>query len=152
MMPPDDAGQWIGGDIPGGKKILPAPFPGGIGIFPFQGVGQIDGSMSGGQILIVENSYLFQMVLQERNQTSRKRGKAVLVPFAGAHSHLSHLKVQVFDPQPDGFQDSQSAAVKQFDDELWCAFQKRNDFADFIARQHDGHVELAVGSNLPEAE
>src|SRR6266852_357785 len=28
VVPPDDAGQWIGGDIPGGKEVLPAPFPG----------------------------------------------------------------------------------------------------------------------------
>ena len=63
MMPPDDTGQWIGEDISGGKKILPAPFPGGVGIFPFQGVGQIDGSMSGRQILIMEHLYLLQMVL-----------------------------------------------------------------------------------------
>ena len=62
-----DTGQWIGEDVSGGKKILPAPFPGGVGIFPFQGVGQIDGSMSGCQILIVEHLHLLQMVLQERN-------------------------------------------------------------------------------------
>ena len=38
----------------GGKDILPAPFPGGIGIFALQGKGKIDGATAVGEIALMQ--------------------------------------------------------------------------------------------------
>jgi len=42
MMPPHLAATWVGGELCGGEYILPNPLPGGIGVFAFQRIRQIN--------------------------------------------------------------------------------------------------------------
>ena len=60
---------------------------------------------------------------------------------------LSHLEVNVLDPEADGFHDPQSAAVQKLRNQLGSAFQQREDGGDLIARHHDGDIHLLVSAN-----
>jgi hypothetical protein len=45
MMALDETSARVNGEVPGRKAVLPAPFLGGMGVFPSQRMGQVDLAM-----------------------------------------------------------------------------------------------------------
>jgi hypothetical protein len=56
VVPAADPGPRVGRDFSGGEDELPDPLAGGVGVFPLEGFGEIDGAKAGGQILLVEGA------------------------------------------------------------------------------------------------
>jgi len=50
------------------EDVLPAPLLVGIGIFPLQGAGQVDGAVAMGQVLLVQGFHPLQMFLEQRDE------------------------------------------------------------------------------------
>ena len=46
-----------------GKHILPEPFLGGVGVFAFQGIGEVDAAVTLGQVAFVQQLDAFQVFL-----------------------------------------------------------------------------------------
>ena len=65
-MPPGSRPRRVHRQISGGKRILPGPLPGGIGILSLQGFRQIHRPVSIGKIPVMQRFDIFQMGFQGR--------------------------------------------------------------------------------------
>jgi len=88
-----------------------------------------------------------QVVLEQRGQRGRKGGEPVLVALARTDGQLLHLKIDVLDPEPDGFHDTQAAPVEQCGHQLGGPVHERDDGGDFFAGHDHGDVDLLVGAH-----
>jgi hypothetical protein len=69
-------------------------------------MGQVDLAMSLRQVLLMQRLDPGQVVLEQRGECGGKGGEAVLVAFARTDGQLLHRKIDVFDPEPNGFHDA----------------------------------------------
>ena len=129
-MATGDTGTRVYGDVPGGEDILPTPFFGSIRILPSQSMGQVDLAMPLRQVLLMQRLDPDQVVLEQRGECGGKGGEPVPVALARADGQLLHLKIDVLDPDPDGFHDAQAAPIEQFGNQLGGAVQQRDDRGD----------------------
>ena len=72
---------------------------------------------------------------------------AVLGPLAVPDDDLVHPEVDVLDPQAATFQQAQAGAIEQGGHEPGRAVQLGDDRAHLVARQDDGEVFRAPGSD-----
>lgn len=68
VMAAHQIGARVAGEFGGRKDVLPAPFLGGIGIFPIESVGQINAAKAPLQIIPVESGGISQLALQRGNE------------------------------------------------------------------------------------
>lgn len=61
MMTPAYARTRVNAELPGGKRPLPSPFLGRIGIFPVQGMWQIDAAAPADKVPLMQFSYADKM-------------------------------------------------------------------------------------------
>ena len=147
MMATGDARTRVNGEIPGGKDILPAPFRGGLGIFPRQRMREVHRAMPLSQILLMQGLDPSQVVLEQRRQGGGKGGEPILVALARPDGQLLHLIIDVLDPEPDRFHDTQPAPVEELGDQLGGAIHEREHGGDFFAGHHHGDGDLLVGAH-----
>lgn len=115
VMPPDEAGAGIGGEMRGRKNVLPAPLPAGVGIFSFKGVGQVDAAMTSGQVFFMDQFDPPEMVVQGLVQAGRQHGPAIFVALTAADGNLSLGKVNILHPQAQTFEEAQATAIQELD-------------------------------------
>ena len=80
------------------KDELPWPFPGGIGVFPGQGFGQVRIAASRREIAGMLLGPFGEIVSERRFQGARQRDNPVLCSLPVIHDDGSLAEVDVFDP------------------------------------------------------
>ncbi len=140
MVAAADAGAGIGGDAGGGEAPLPGPFVGGVGVFAGEGVGQVDGAVSGFQVFLMKDTHLAQVFLQGGLNGFGKDGDAVFGAFAVADDNLVLGEVDVFHAQAEAFVEAEAGAVEDLDDEEGDAGELVQDALDFCTGEDDGEA------------
>ena len=112
MMSPHQPGVGVGRASRGRKDILPAPFSTGIRVFLGQGMGQVNTAIPGLEVFLVEQFDPLQMGLQGSSDLLREYGAPVFVPFALVDDELILGKINIFDPQAEGFHKPEAAAIQ----------------------------------------
>jgi hypothetical protein len=83
-----------------------------------------------------------QVALKQRRRGGGQGGQTVLVPLARTDGQLFHRKINVLAPEPDGFHDTETAAVEQFGHQLDGVLRRRGDRGDFFAVMTTGTLTL----------
>lgn len=86
------------------KDELPPPFPIGVRVLAGQRVRQLDAAISVRHVLPVNRLDSVKVFLQGSNHSLRQHGHPVFIPLAFADRDLAALEVEIFDPQPQRFQ------------------------------------------------
>jgi hypothetical protein len=88
------------------KEILPAQFGGCIGIFLFEGVGQVDPPKAGRQVFIMQEVDAFQLSLQRCKQGIWHGSNAIFFSLTVPYGNGLIVEIQVFEAQPHTFRNS----------------------------------------------
>ena len=97
----------------GGKDPLTAPLPGGAGVFPLDGVGELDGS---GPVFEVQEVLLLDSLdvgEQRFLVLLGKKGDTILASFPVAYQDLVPGEIDVLDPQAEALEESQTGTIEQ---------------------------------------
>jgi len=140
MATNDSGGARVGGEAVGGEDILPAPFAIGIGVFSFQGEGQVDGPITFFEVGSMELFHPRQMRLEGFNELVGQDRYPIFHPFAFADEDLMLGEVQIFDSQADTFHQTQTASVEEFGHQLRVAGHLTNDSVDFVPSTSSGQA------------
>ena len=138
MALPDPADR-IERDVGCGKDILPGKLTGGIGIFPFKGIGEIDGAQSPDQILVMQGSDLLEVESQGLEQGVGEHGEAVIFSLAISHDDLVIVKIQILNTQAQDFHEAEAAAVHKLGHELMDPVHLRDHPLGLVTGQDGGH-------------
>src|SRR6266545_2749753 len=90
------------------KDVLPLPFALRSRILRFQGVGQMDSSISFFEVLPMKLPNDPEVLPQRRLERGGKHGCPILAPLPIPDGDLVLAEVDVFDPQAQAFQDRKS--------------------------------------------
>ncbi len=131
-------GARVFGAFGGGEQVLPDQFRGGVGIFPFEGVREVNLSEAGGQVFVVKEADAFDLALKGGDERIRHGGDAILFAFAVAHGDGFVLEVQIFNAQADTFHKAQARAVQELRHQFVCAVETVEDVEHFLAGEDGG--------------
>jgi hypothetical protein len=112
----DDAGTGVQREARGREDPLPTPLSFGVGVFTGQGFGEVNGTVTLVQVLLVETPNLFQVVAEGILEESGEDSDAVFFPFAVPNSDGTVFKVQVFNPQAECFHQAEATTVEELGD------------------------------------
>jgi hypothetical protein len=90
-----DAGAGVQRQARGREDPLPTPLSFGVGVFTGQGFGEVNGTVTLVQVLLVETPNLFQVVAEGILEEIGEDSAAVFFPFAVPNSDGPVFKVQV---------------------------------------------------------
>jgi len=139
-MAADEAGAGVHRQAWGGEDPLPGPFPSGVGVLAGQGIGQVDGAVALGQVLLVQAPDLLKMFLEGFDQRLGQDGNVVLLAFAVADGDSAVSQVQVLDAQAEAFHQAQTTAVKELGDEEVSAGEVGGEGLDLLAGEDGGRA------------
>ena len=132
------------------KYPLPTPLFSGVWVFAFKGIWQSDSAQAVFEIALVLLFDQFE-VLSER--IFDRRGKhcvPVFVSLTGSNYDLVAGEINVFDPEPQTFHQSEASSVKEHDHEPIGMIKDIEDGPDVPSRQHDGYpVRSFTRTTLP---
>ena len=117
---------------------MPDQFLGGVGIFPFEGVREVNLSEAGGQVFVVKEADAFDLALKGRDERIGHGGDAILFAFAVTDGDGFVLEVQIFDAQSDAFHEAQAGAVQDLRHEFVCATELVEDADGLVAGENGG--------------
>ena len=137
MMTPLHLRPGIAAPVLGGKDPLPAPLPVGARIFSGKRFGQKHGSKSSGQISLVHALCPRETGREFHAHDHRKRHDAVALALGVADHDAVRAEFDVFDSEPQTFEEPHSAAVEEHRDDARCTSHPADHGAHFGARQHD---------------
>ena len=103
--------SWLGGELRGREHVLPVPLGRCFGRFPIEGEGQIDATIPGSEVGIVERLHADEVGVQVGNQRFGEHRDAVLAAFAVADHRLTTIEIEVFDPKREGFEQPQASTI-----------------------------------------
>ena len=147
MMAAFFSGAGVLGDAGGREGPLPAPLAGGVQIFSFKGVGEVDFAEAISQIFFVKDFDAGEVFLESGFDGVREHGDAVFIPFAVANDDLVPIEIDVFDTKAERFHEAQPCAIEKFGKELMNAGEGGDDAADFIAGHDQREAGGAAGAN-----
>lgn len=75
-----------------------------------------------------------------------KDGETVVFAFSITDKDLMVVEVNVFDAQPHGLHDSESASVHDLGDEFGCSTEAGDETFDFVFGEDDGNGFGALGA------
>jgi len=108
-----------------------------------------EGDVTGaaGAILFVLDPDSGDLSLQGLHDRLRNHGPTVPPALAVADVQPLLLQVDVLDPQGQGLQDAQSAAIQKRRYKPRCAFELAQQVSDFVPGEHDGQPLGPLGVN-----
>lgn len=130
----------VGGAFGRGKEVLPGEFAAGIGVFCFEGIGEVDFAAAGSEVFFVEEANTFDLTLQVGDDDAGQGDDAVFFAFAIAHRDAFVLKVNILDTQADAFHQAQAGAVEQLRHEFVNSVHEADDAEDFFAAEDGGEA------------
>ena len=92
---------------------LPAPFHRGVGILSGQGIGKFYPATAGGQIGLMNVSHFPEVLFELVPEPVGQQRASVLAALAIAHDQLPPSEVEVLNPQPQSFHQSQPTPIQQ---------------------------------------
>ena len=140
-------GGGVHGTNGGGKDILPVNFPGGVGVFSFEGVGEGRFAEAFLHVPLVNgfcDPYLFLKVVA---QGVGEHDSPVFFALSVADEDLAVAEVQILDAQAQAFGEAQSTSIEQFGHQLGYAAHFVDDGHGFLVGQYGGQM---VGTGGPE--
>ena len=140
-----EAGAGVLGERGGGEGVLPFPVSPGAGELAGERFGEVDLSVAGGEVLVVEDADVGEMGFERGAESFGEEGESVFVSFAAAHDDLSAVEVNVFDAEAAAFEEAQSAAVEQLGHESVGAAHGGEDVLGLLGGEDDGESAGSVG-------
>ncbi len=137
----------VDGEAFGREDVLPGPFAGGVGVFVFKGIRQVDGSVPLLDILLEDLLHAGKMFLEGDNQALGQHGQAVFFAFAIVDDEAVLFEVDIFDSQANTFNEAQPGAIENFCHELVNAGQGVDDTQGFAFGQDGGKTLGLLRSN-----
>jgi len=147
MVPPAGTCAGISGGLGSREKILPAPIARRGGILAGQPAGQFHCAIAFREGVLVGQPDSPDVSFEGRKDSLGKQRAAVLTPLTGADSDLPAIKIQVLDPQSEGFRDPQAGPVEQLADQPMGSGQFPEDSLDLAAAEHHGQVFGALSGD-----
>jgi len=129
-----------------GKEVLPDQFTSSVGVFYFEGVGEVDFAETGLQVLFVEKPGALDLTAEVGEDGIGHGGDAVLFPFAIADSDGLVFEINILDAQAEAIHEAQAGAVEKLGHEFMRASEQVDDAQDFIAGQNSGEAFGAFGA------
>ena len=136
MVAAQNIRAWVEGDTFGREDVLPGPLTRGVGVFLFEGIWQVHGSVALLEILLMDLLDAGKMFSERRNQALREHGHTVFFAFAIADHQILLFKVDIFDSQANTFNEAQARTVKNFCHELVDTDEGIDDTHGFIFGKH----------------
>jgi len=146
MMTALQTGSRVKGTFGSRKEVLPDEFAAGIGVFDFEGVGEVDLSKTGSQVFFVKEAGAFDLAFQIGDDGFGQGGDAVLFALPVADGNCPVVEIDILDAQADAIHQTQAAAVEQLSHEFVDALKLGDDAQDFIAGQDGGKTFGAFGA------
>lgn len=140
MVPSPDAVPRVGGDIGGGKDVLPTQFLGGVGILAGERVREPDRAQSLCQIALVKGADKLDLDAQLLGEAGGQDHHAILAAFAIADDDLAVIENDVLDAQSQSLLETQSRTVKKTDDQPDRALQAAEDIGDLRPAEDDWNL------------
>ena len=75
-------GAGVDGGFRGRENILPDPFAGGVGVFALQGIGHVNHTEAVFQVLLVNGTHGFQVLLQGEDEAGWEHGNPIFSPHS----------------------------------------------------------------------
>jgi len=88
-----------------------------------------------------------QLVLEGLDQAIGEESGPIFVAFAAADHDLMLVKVDILDPQADGFHEAQAAAIEEFSHELVDTGEVADDFGGFLFGEDGGQTAGFFGAD-----
>ena len=142
-----DSTARVFGELNGGKDPLPDPFFVGVGVFSFQGIGEVDATVAFFQVIGVEVLGTLYLFAKGILNALGKKGETVFMAFAIPDEDLRMPKINIFDPQAEAFGDTQAATVNDFGHQLFEAFEEGEKFVDFLLSEDGGERFSSFGAD-----
>ena len=120
MMALHEAADRVDGEFFCRENILPGKLTPGVGIFPVEGVGEVDGTATQGKVLIVQEADLLQMQPQRLEKAIGKLCDPVILSLPVPNDDLAVCKVEILEVQAHDFHKTQPAAVHQLGHTCTC--------------------------------
>ena len=130
-----------------GKEPLPDVFAGSIFVFLVKLSRQKDASITGREVLGMEEADFFHLRANFWQNTSWQRYGSVFLTFAVVDGEEHGIKIEAVDAKVDAFCQPQSAAVEEQDHEPVRWAKMMEDGINFAAGQHHGDVAMTLGAN-----
>ena len=146
-----DACAGVLGKVWGGEEVLPQPVAMGIGIFFFEGVGEIHGAKTFGEVLLVGGLHLEDVPAQGGNEAVGEHGEAVVAAFAVADDDLVVVEIHIFDAHAETFHKAQSAAVEDLGHEFVNAVEAGDNGAGLLFGENGGDAFVFLGTEGEES-
>jgi hypothetical protein len=143
MVAAQNIRAWVEGDTFGREDVLPGPLTRGVGVFLFEGIWQVHGSVALLEILLMDLLDAGKMFSERRNQALREHGHTVFFAFAIADHQILLFKVDIFDSQANTFNEAQARTVENFCHQLVNAGEGIDHTKNFIFTQ-DGRKALGL--------
>ena len=137
----------VDGDAFGREDILPGPFTGGVGVFLFEGIGQVDGPVTTLDILLVDLLHAGKMFLEGDNQDLGEHGHAIFFAFAIADNETALFEIDVLDSQANTFNETQTGAIENFCHELVNSGEGIDNTQSFCFGKDGGEALRLLGSH-----
>lgn len=147
-----DTGSGVSGERVGGEDVLPDPFFWGVGVLTGQGVGEVDGAVAFGQVLLVDHLDPLEVFLEGEDEAIGKDGDAVLHSLAIVDGDKVLVEVEVLNTEADAFHEAESGAVEQFSDQLAGAGEAGDDAEGLVSGEDGGEALGAFSADGVEGK
>lgn len=104
--------------LAGGKEVLPARFAVGIGIFPFEGVWEMNLAIAFLQVALVNIFHLLNVGFESGNDSFGEGDRAVIFAFSIANDDLMVGEVDIFDAKSKTFHKPQARTEEELGHEF----------------------------------
>jgi hypothetical protein len=138
MVPAFFSTARIDRDLFGGEDVLPGPFTSGVGIFPVQGVGKINGAAAAGEVLMMEFLDPGEVRLQRGAKAVGQNGHSLPHTLAFSNGDLPIPEIDVFDAETETFEEPQTASVEEMSHDPIIPLQMGENAASFGSSKDDG--------------
>ena len=121
-------------------------------IVAFQGIGQVDGPVPISAVLLVQLLCRGQLDAQWLDQVVGQDIHPVLSPLGISDQNLAPDEIQVLDPQPHAFHQTQTTAIKKLYNQAVNASELGNYLLDFLFGQDRGQALGSFGPHQFEGQ
>ncbi len=98
---------------------------------------EVDGAAAAGDVLPVQFADAGEVCLKRTFEAGGQQSNAGTITFALENSDAVVSKVDVFDPQPRGFEEAEATSVKEMSHEAVVTFETCEDGARFAPGKDD---------------